>query len=158
MAHGQIVIGTKNTGFDQLIEDGVSGYLCEKDNCKELLQAIEKVLSLSEADIKRLETNAIKRIELLKPQYVVKELVDFYYEVINKQRKEDPVLVETKDKINSFLWENILDIDNRITEHTNTILNQTDVIKSLINSKRYKTGKFIIKPFSYIKQFLKWLK
>ena len=157
MAYGKIVIGTKNTGFDQLIKDGFSGYLCEKDNPKELLHTIEKVLSLSDADIKYLQANAIRRIELLNPQYVVKKLVDFFSEIIEKHRRNGSFLVETRDKMNSFLWHNILDIDKRITENLDTIHYQSDIIKSIYNSRYYKIGIIFLKPFSYIKKILKWL-
>ncbi|MDP2645939.1 MAG: glycosyltransferase family 4 protein [Desulfobacterales bacterium] len=82
MAYGKIVIGTKNTSFEQLIEDGRSGFLFEIDNEKALLAMIEKTLNLTDDEKKRIGTRAKERIDLLKPEIVVRQLLKVYQEVI----------------------------------------------------------------------------
>ncbi len=82
MAHGKIVIGTFHNGFEQLIDQGESGFLIEVDDHAELLKTINKILVLSQEEKKRIEDNARKRVELLKPEKVVVQLVEFYKKTI----------------------------------------------------------------------------
>lgn len=83
MAFGKAVVGTRGASFDQLIDDGVSGFLCEKNNSQDLLRVIEKVLASSTEELSKIGEKAVARIEMLKPEKVVVELVNFYSEVIN---------------------------------------------------------------------------
>jgi glycosyltransferase involved in cell wall biosynthesis len=82
MAHSKIVIGTFHNGFEQLIEQGESGFLIEVDDHQELLKTINKVVALPAEEKKRMENNAAKRTELLKPEKVVVQLVEFYKRAI----------------------------------------------------------------------------
>ena len=84
MAHKRVVIGTEGTSFEQLITDGVSGFLSEKDNAEDLLKTIGKVLGLSAEDKAKIEEKAYERIQELRPEKVVNELVDFYRQVIEE--------------------------------------------------------------------------
>jgi glycosyltransferase involved in cell wall biosynthesis len=81
MAHGNIVIGTQGTSFEQLIEDGKNGFLCEIDNKNSLLEAIEKALMLSDDAKKQMGKEAKKKIDMLKPDLVVNKLIKIYHEV-----------------------------------------------------------------------------
>lgn len=82
MAFGKIVIGTHKTSFEQLINDKISGLLCEHSNPESLMKTIEFGLNLTEAQKLEMGKNAKKRIERLKPEIVVKELVDYYNEIL----------------------------------------------------------------------------
>lgn len=84
MAHKKIVIGTHGTSFEQLITDGVSGFLCQKDNPQDLLFVLEKVLQLSEPERITIGDKAYERIQELNPEKVVNQLVDFYKMIIHK--------------------------------------------------------------------------
>ena len=46
MALGNVVIGTRGASFEQLIVDRVSGYLCERDNSKSYLEALNEALNM----------------------------------------------------------------------------------------------------------------
>lgn len=83
MANGKIVIGTYGNGFDQLIEDGKSGFLIHVDDHKELLAKINAVLRLSSAEREKIEKSALERAELLKPDIVLNELVGLYNKTIS---------------------------------------------------------------------------
>lgn len=83
MALGQIVIGTNGASFEQLIEDGKNGFLCEIGDSKSLIKAVDKVMKLTEEEKANMRKAAIKRTDLLKPENVVKQLVDYYENVIN---------------------------------------------------------------------------
>jgi len=82
MAHSKIVIGTLGNGFEQLIDQGKSGFLIKVDDHKQLLETINKTLALSPEEKQVIEKNALKRIELLKPEKVVVQLLEFYKKTI----------------------------------------------------------------------------
>ncbi|BAQ61809.1 glycosyltransferase [Geminocystis sp. NIES-3708] len=83
MGHKRIVIGTNGTSFEQLIEDGVSGFLCENDNSQDLLRVIKEVLNLTEKKRLEIGEKAYQRIQDLQPEKVINQLVDFYRQTID---------------------------------------------------------------------------
>lgn len=83
MGHKRIVIGTNGTSFEQLIEDGVSGFLCENDNSQDLLRVIKEVLNLTEEKRLEIGEKAYQRIQDLQPEKVINQLVDFYRQTSN---------------------------------------------------------------------------
>lgn len=85
MAFGRIVIGTRDASFDQLIIDGENGFLCNIGDSESLKQAIARLLSLSDQERSEMGKNAIARIEQLRPEQVVVQLVDFYTKTINSK-------------------------------------------------------------------------
>lgn len=80
----KIVIAPKGISFEQLIEDGVNGFLCENSNPDDLLCIIEKVLTLSPEKKKEIEYNAGETIKRLHPDLIIKKLIDYYKSIINK--------------------------------------------------------------------------
>ena len=86
-AHKKVVIGTKGTSSEQLIDDGKNGFLCEIKDPKGLLGVIEKVLSLSESERKAIGEHAFERLDSLKPSIVVEKLIAYYRGVIEKRKK-----------------------------------------------------------------------
>lgn len=158
LAHGKIVVGTRNTGFDQLIEDGRNGYLCERDNGEELLQLIEKILALDESEVEKIQNNAKKGIEILKPCYVIEQLAQFYQNVID-QFKQNSTLPNIDSGIeNSIIWDHIADIENKLTEQAKVTDNQKQLTNNVLNSKSYIIGNYIIQPLSFLKNSIKWPK
>ena len=85
MAFGKLVIGTRSNGFEQLIDSGENGYLIDAACSDQLLGAISKVLKLSEDEIQKMGKKSKDRIEQLKPSIAVKELVEYYKEVIKNK-------------------------------------------------------------------------
>jgi len=85
MAHRKIVIGTRGTSFEQLIDDGKSGFLANIDDPLDLLAAIKRALDLGKEEMVQIENKAVERIDRLKPSLTVKQLVDFYSKIINKR-------------------------------------------------------------------------
>lgn len=82
MALGQIVIGTKGASFEQLIDDEESGFLCKIGDYVSLNRAIDKVLNLSEEKVTKIQEKAKERAELLSPNIVVKQLIEYYEQII----------------------------------------------------------------------------
>lgn len=82
MANGKIVIGTIGNGFEQLIEHEKNGLLIKVDDSKDLLKQILTVLKMPSQKREEMEFNAQKRIEALKPDLVLNELLNLYRSVI----------------------------------------------------------------------------
>ncbi|SEL97304.1 Glycosyltransferase involved in cell wall bisynthesis [Butyrivibrio sp. ob235] len=88
MALGKIVVGTNGASFEQLIENGVSGFLCERDNSDDFLSVIEKVLSLTEEEKISIIKAAKERIQELEPEKAYKRFLNYYNNVIEKWNNE----------------------------------------------------------------------
>jgi glycosyltransferase involved in cell wall biosynthesis len=86
MAHSKIVIGTNGNGFEQLIDDKKSGFLVPIDAPDKLLQTIEEIMQLPGEEKKQIEANAKKRIELLTPEKIIPQVVNFYERAIAKHQ------------------------------------------------------------------------
>ncbi|HXV78462.1 MAG TPA: glycosyltransferase family 4 protein [Candidatus Binatia bacterium] len=86
MAVGKIVVGTLGRGFDQLIQDGENGLLCEPGNVQSLSSALRRAATMCEADKQRMAKLAQDRVAQLAPDKVVTELLSFYKEVVNRKR------------------------------------------------------------------------
>lgn len=84
MAHRCVVIGTGGTAFEQLLEDGVSGILCEPGSPSGLVEAVEKALRLTAAERERMGEKAAERIHGLRPEVVVEQLLSFYRGVMDR--------------------------------------------------------------------------
>ncbi|MBW1908171.1 MAG: glycosyltransferase family 4 protein [Deltaproteobacteria bacterium] len=87
MSFGQIVVGTEGTSFEEIIEDGKSGFLCLPNNPKSLLEKASRALGLMEKERNSISLNAKKRVSDLEPERAVQRLVE-YYESIIEARKE----------------------------------------------------------------------
>ena len=84
MTLGKIVIGTRNASFDELIDDGVNGFLIDIDNKYQLLDKMNKVLSLSDKEIESIGEKAKRTIDRLNPEVIYPQLYDFYQYTIDK--------------------------------------------------------------------------
>lgn len=85
MAFQRVVIGTTGASFEQLIEEGKSGFLVPIDSPNELLIAINHVLSLVPSEKAAIGASAAKRIDGLRPEITVAALIEFYRAVIQKK-------------------------------------------------------------------------
>ena len=90
MAFRRVVIGTRGTSFEQLLVDGESGFLCQRDDPASLLAVIEKVLALPPAEREAIGQRAADRIAMLRPERVVVQLVELYRSVLSRGRVPAP--------------------------------------------------------------------
>lgn len=84
MARGKIVVGTRGASFDQLIEDGESGFLCDIDDRQSLRSAVER--ALSHPDPASIGERAKARIDMLSPELAGRELVRTYERLLEGLR------------------------------------------------------------------------
>ncbi len=80
----RVVIGTDGTSFEQLIDNGKNGMLCEPGNAGSLLKMMNEAAVMNQEKKDKIGENARKRIERLKPEIVIQRLVRFYKYVINQ--------------------------------------------------------------------------
>lgn len=155
MAHGKIVLGTRDTGFEQLIADEVNGFLCEKDNPGSLFFAIEKILALNNDKKSVIQSNAIKRIDLLKPEFVVRELVDFYNSTIVSFKEKFHEIDEIDEIGTSMLWGKLKFFSDDNAKLLNQISQRDFRDNSFYNSKTYRIIKTAGNPVRYFANLLK---
>lgn len=84
MSFKKIVIAPRGISFEQLIEDGFNGFLCENANPNDLLSVIEKVVNLSPEKKREIEYNAGETIKRLHPDITIKKLIDYYLSILKK--------------------------------------------------------------------------
>ena len=79
MELGRVVIATRKTGFEEIIQDGISGFLVEPGNAKELQ---EKIIScLERKDLGMISKNAQKRAEDFDVKIIAEQLEKLYKQV-----------------------------------------------------------------------------
>jgi glycosyltransferase involved in cell wall biosynthesis len=82
MALGKVVIGTKGASFEELIDNGVSGFLVEPNNSKVLSDAMEEVWKMPEKERTKIGRAAQECVKLLSPERSCMELEQYFRRVI----------------------------------------------------------------------------
>ena len=86
MAMGKIVVATNGVSFEQMVDNKVTGFLCEAENAESFLEGITDALNLSEDDKLEMGTRAKKSVERMKPETIYTQYLEYYKQVIDKQR------------------------------------------------------------------------
>ena len=63
MASGLISIGCKGNGIDEIIGDGVNGFLVEPHSVEDIFQTIKRIINLSEEEQKQIKNAARQTVE-----------------------------------------------------------------------------------------------
>jgi glycogen(starch) synthase len=87
MALGKIVVATKGSSLDELITEGGTGFLCEKQNPKSLLGAIDRSLLLDSGQELQMVKRAKDFTDGLNSDKVIGDLIDYYEFVLNSWEK-----------------------------------------------------------------------
>ena len=122
MSLKKVVIGTKGASFDQLLEDGKSGFLIERENPVELADCIIRVWRMDDAKLINMGEEAFKRTQKMNPQLIRNQLYEYYLKTIREfncienhnndrietfKQKYNTILRETKleniDELSSYL-------------------------------------------------------
>lgn len=85
----RVVIGTDGVSYEQLIDDGVSGFLCRPNDGKSLLEKMNEAAVMDEARKKVMGKLARKRIDRLRPEVAVGRLLRYYQYVIDSIENND---------------------------------------------------------------------
>lgn len=84
MSMGKIVVATNGASCEQLIKDGVNGFLRERDNPDSFLEGIERVLALREEEKGKMSQNAKQTVERLTPGNIYEQYLNYYQKVIKE--------------------------------------------------------------------------
>lgn len=84
MAMGKIVVATNGASYEQLIEDRISGFLCERDNAESFLQGLDEALRLSSEEKKGMSARAMEITKRLAPEKIYAKYMEFYKKVIEE--------------------------------------------------------------------------
>ena len=82
MAMGKMVVATDGASYEQLIDNRISGFLCERDNPGSFLRGIEEALSMSEEEKSAMGNKAIEVTQRLRPDKIYEKYLEFYEKVI----------------------------------------------------------------------------
>jgi glycosyltransferase involved in cell wall biosynthesis len=83
MGLGKIVLASRDAGFEQLIEDGKSGFLFQNSNAKSLKEGIDRIMQSTDDKLEEISANAKARTLLLTPQKIAAQMLDYYKYVID---------------------------------------------------------------------------
>jgi len=86
MSAGQVIIATRDSGFEQLLKHEESGWLCRPCDPGSLLAAIERALSMNGDGRARMGAAAKKRVAALNPERVAADHLEFYSRTIAESR------------------------------------------------------------------------
>lgn len=84
LAMGKIVVATAGPSYEQVIEDRVNGFLCERDNPDAFLQGITDALNLNEEDKEKMSLNAKRSVARLQPECIYMQYKEYYEKVIRE--------------------------------------------------------------------------
>lgn len=86
MLLGKVVVGTRGTSFEELIEDGVSGYLVNYHDDNQFISTIGKISQSSEEELSRIGENArLSVMEKFNSADRIKELEEYFTKVITEE-------------------------------------------------------------------------
>ncbi|MDE6568597.1 MAG: glycosyltransferase, partial [Lachnospiraceae bacterium] len=94
MALGKVIISSTSengTSVEQLITDGVNGFLAQVDDADDLYQKIVYVMQLPKDEKELIEKRAKERVSGLTPENVYKRMVEIYSEVIEKYKRNSNI-------------------------------------------------------------------
>ena len=81
MGLGKVVIGTSGTSFDELISDGVNGFLVPPADPESL--AAKMISAWTDPDLSTMSAAAKQRMQEFAPEKTVASLLSYYSEILH---------------------------------------------------------------------------
>jgi len=82
MSLKKIVVGTRGASFDEIIQDGLNGFLIDRDDPKQLFEKLKKVVSMSEDEKVLMGERAYDAIDSKFGENAYTALLDVYREIL----------------------------------------------------------------------------
>lgn len=86
MGLGKVVIGTNGTGFEELITDGVNGFLVRPDDPNAL--AAKMISAWNDCDLDAMGIAAKREVEKFAPEKTISALLGYYFDVLQTTKKQ----------------------------------------------------------------------
>ena len=80
------VIGTYDSSLDEMIEDGITGFLARNSDPESIRDAIERCLLLTFEEKKQIRQNILSHVELIDKEDRTGQLLAFYEDTVKKFR------------------------------------------------------------------------
>lgn len=87
MAIGKIVVATKDASYEEIIDDGIDGFLCERDNAKSFFDVINHVMNLSDEERASIYQRIRQKISKLTPSEAYSTYFDYYQSIIENSKR-----------------------------------------------------------------------
>ena len=88
---GAIVIGTYDSGLDEIIIPGNTGFLAQKDNVQSFIKEMEFVLTMRDKDRQKMQANILAHIDIIRKEDRVGALLSYYDEIIEQNHERQAV-------------------------------------------------------------------
>jgi glycosyltransferase involved in cell wall biosynthesis len=88
MALRRVVIGTYGASFEQLIENGVNGFLVSQDDDGELASCMERAWQMPTQERDRIGDRAAHTLQRMRPEHAIGALVSLFDEVRLQRRQQ----------------------------------------------------------------------
>jgi glycosyltransferase involved in cell wall biosynthesis len=98
MALRRVVIGTYGASFEQLIEDGVNGFLVSQGNDDGLMSCMERVWRMPPQERDRIGDRAVQTLRRMRPVHAIRPLVTLFEEVTRQPRQRS-----ARQRLNTLL-------------------------------------------------------
>lgn len=81
------IISTRSTDLSEMIDNDVNGYIVENDNCDQLVDAMEKILSKTKDEYEKMCTHSMQLFEQnFLDERIAAEFDEFYNEIIKDKK------------------------------------------------------------------------
>ena len=85
----KVIVGTRDASFDQLLDDGRSGFLCDAENPPSLLGTLQRLMQVSDDRLRIMGEAAYERTQTLAPEIIAKQVLDYYCHVIQNWQLQE---------------------------------------------------------------------
>ncbi len=85
MALGTIVIGTRDASFEEILTDGVTGFLCSPNSPPTLEETIERVLALPDTTKRTIGDQARMAVQCLEPDQTIPPIIQYFEQIISRK-------------------------------------------------------------------------
>lgn len=86
-----IVIGTKGASFDEIFEDGISGFLIQIDNSDELIEKIDVVMHMSAQENEKMRIEAKRRLKKFDTKIAGRKLERYYDCILSRRMRHKKI-------------------------------------------------------------------
>lgn len=87
-AFGLPVIGTYESSLDEMIEDGVTGFLAQNGDIESIHDAIERCLRLNDEEKEKMRGNILSHIDMIENEDRIGQLLAFYETTVKEFREK----------------------------------------------------------------------
>ena len=121
MSLKKVVIGTIGASFDQLLNDGKSGFLIKRENPVELADCVISTWRMEDEKLEEIGEEAFLRTQKMCPHLIRKQLYEYYLKTIREfsdtEIKYNDRIEKTKQNYNNILANTVLENKEELSSY-----------------------------------------